>query len=73
MKIILGSNNQSKKRSIQLALEFLNINDYEIKCISISSEVSSKPLNADTLKGARNRNNNLLQYLDKEIIKLIKS
>lgn len=68
MKIILGSKNQSKKRSIQLALESLNIKDYEIECISAASDISSKPLNNDTLKGARNRNQNLLQYLDKNNI-----
>lgn len=68
MKIILGSKNQSKKRSIQLSLESLNIKDYEIECISVASSVSSKPLNDDILKGARNRNQNLLQYLDKNNI-----
>ena len=68
MKIILGSTNQSKQNSIAIALESLGIDDYEIECISVSSDVSSKPLDDDTLKGARNRNQNLLQYLDKNSI-----
>ena len=68
MKIILGSTNLSKKNSISIALESLAIYDYEIQCISVSSDVSSKPLNNDTLKGAMNRNQNLLEYLYKNSI-----
>ena len=68
MKIILGSTNQSKKNSISIALESLGIYDYEIECIAVPSNVSSKPLNDDTLKGARNRNRNLLEYLYKNSI-----
>lgn len=65
MKIILGSINQSKKNSISIALESLGIYNYEIECLAVPSNVSSKPLNNDTLKGARNRNQNLLEHLYK--------
>ena len=61
MKIILGSNNISKKNSIILALNELNITDYEIICVGIDSNVSSKPINDETLVGALNRNYNLRQ------------
>lgn len=68
MKIILGSNNISKKNSIILALNELNITDYEIICVGIDSNVSSKPINDETLVGTLNRNYNLLDYCQKNSI-----
>ena len=68
MEIILGSNNISKKNSIILALNELNIIDYEITCVGIDSNVSSKPINEETLIGALNRNYNLLHYCEKNNI-----
>lgn len=62
MKIIVGSSNMSKLRSVKKAIERLNIKDVEIVCIPVESMVSSKPLNEETLKGALNRNNNLYQH-----------
>ncbi len=62
MKIILGSNNLSKKNSITLALNELGIPDYEIICVGIDSNVSSKPIGDETLIGTLNRNRNLLKY-----------
>ena len=62
MKIIVGSENISKIKSIRLALEKLNISDVDIIGISVESMVSSKPLNDETLKGALNRNNNLYKH-----------
>ena len=53
MKIILGSNNISKKNSIILALNELNIIDCEIICVGIDSNVSSKPINEETLTAIR--------------------
>ena len=68
MKIIVGSENMSKIRSVKLALEELNIDDADINGISVESMVSSKPLNNETLKGARNRNKNLYNYCIKNNI-----
>ncbi len=62
MKIILGSNNISKKKSVMLALSEFGIIDYEIICVGIESNVSSKPINDETLMGTLNRTHNLLQY-----------
>ncbi len=62
MKIIVGSSNKSKLRSVEKAIEKLNIKDVEIIGISVESMVSSKPLNEETLLGAINRNNNLYQH-----------
>lgn len=62
MKIILGSNNISKKNSVILALNELGIIDYDIMCMSVDSNVSSKLINDETLIGALNRNRNLLYY-----------
>lgn len=62
MKIVLGSENSSKKQSVILALNELEIFDYEILCINANSMVSSKPINDETLLGASNRNRNLMGY-----------
>lgn len=56
MKIILGSENPSKKRSIEQALEELNISDYEIICFKADSKVDSKPIGFEIIRGAENRN-----------------
>lgn len=64
MKVKLGSTNQSKKRSVSIALDSLGISDYEIECLEVPSNVSSKPLNDDILQGAKNRNINLISYLN---------
>ncbi len=47
MKIILGSNNISKKNSIILALNEVGIIDYDIMYMSIDSNVSSRPSNEE--------------------------
>ncbi len=62
MKIILGSKNKSKKEAIEIALNTLNISDYEILSIDVPSHVSSKPLNGETLIGAHNRNREVMKY-----------
>lgn len=62
MKIIVGSENVSKIRSVRLAIEKLNIGDVDIVGIPVESMVSSKPLNDETLEGAINRNNNLYKH-----------
>lgn len=62
MKIILGSNNNSKKRAIEKALEKLNISDFNIELFAVESLVSSKPIDSEMINGAMNRNRNLLKY-----------
>lgn len=62
MKIILGSTNVSKQRSILLAMKELGYDDVSIIPVSVNSQVNSKPINAETLVGARNRNKNLYNY-----------
>ena len=62
MKIILGSKNPSKANAIKLAMESIGYNDIKITPIDVPSQVSSKPINEDTLIGAQNRNKNLYKY-----------
>lgn len=62
MKIILGSTNISKQRSISIAMKKLGIDDVSISFVGVDSLVSSKPINSETLNGARNRNKNLQNY-----------
>ncbi len=62
MRIVLGSKNKAKKEAIELALKELNISDYEILMLDVNSLVSSKPIDGETLTGAKNRNNEVLQY-----------
>ena len=56
MKIVLGSENPSKKRSLELALRELNITDYEIICFKADSKTSSKPIGYEIIREAENRN-----------------
>lgn len=62
MKIILGSKNVSKQRTILIAMSELGFDDISITTIDANSLVSSKPINDETLIGARNRNKNLYDY-----------
>lgn len=62
MNIILGSENTSKERAIRIALEELNIEDATITKIAVDSKVSSRPIDENTLIGAKNRNQALLEY-----------
>ena len=59
MKILLGSNNPSKKRALEKALQELNIYDYEINSYDVFSSVSSKPIGYEIIRGADNRNQEL--------------
>ena len=56
MKIVLGSENPSKKRSVEQALEELNIKEYEVVCLKANSKVDSKPIGYEIIRGAENRN-----------------
>lgn len=68
MDIVLGSKNDSKKRSIEIAWTELGITDYTISCIDVPSRVSSKPINEEILLGAQNRNIALINYYQKNQI-----
>ncbi len=62
MKIILGSNNISKKRSLEGALAELEIVDGDIICIDSNSDTHSKPIGYEIIRGADNRNKNSRSY-----------
>lgn len=62
MKVVLGSTNVSKQRSMLIAMKELGIDDVSIELVNVNSLVSSKPINDETLIGARNRNKNLYNY-----------
>lgn len=59
MKILLGSLNPSKKMSLSIALNSLNIDNFIIESFQVASLVSSKPIGLDMIKGVDNRNNEL--------------
>lgn len=57
MKILLGSNNESKRKSLERALYELEIIDYEIISYEVESGTNSKPIGYEILRGAEHRNN----------------
>ena len=56
MVILLGSKNKSKRMSLELALDTLQIRDYEILSFDVPSGVNSKPIGYEIIRGADNRN-----------------
>lgn len=62
MRILLGSNNPSKKRALKKALQKLSITDYEIISYGASSSVHSKPIGFEIIRGCENRNRELKKY-----------
>lgn len=68
MVILLGSKNKSKRMSLELALDTLQIKDYEILSFDVPSGVNSKPIGYEIIRGADNRNLELKKIaLDKNI------
>lgn len=59
MKILLSSENPSKKKSLEEALKKLDINNYEIFSFKVDSGVDSKPIGYEIIRGADNRNQRL--------------
>lgn len=53
MKILLGSTNVSKQRSISIAMNELGFDDISVIPVNVNSLVSSKPINDETLIGAK--------------------
>lgn len=68
MIIMLGSKNPSKCNALKIALESLNIQDFEILAYSVNSNVASKPIGIDMINGINNRNNELKKIALKENI-----
>lgn len=62
MKILLGSTNPSKKQSLELALAKLRLDDYEIIEYPAKSNVPSRPIGFEIIRGAENRNKELKEY-----------
>lgn len=62
MKILLGSRNPSKKRVLEKALLSLQITDFEIITYDAKSNVDSKPIGYEIIRGADNRNQDLKKY-----------
>lgn len=62
MIIFLGSINQSKKRSLKMALLELGIDEFDIKCFDSASSVNSKPIGYEIIRGADNRNQETKKY-----------
>jgi len=63
MKIVLTSTNPSKKKALENALLDLELSDYEINCIKVNSDVPSKPIGYEIIRGADNRNQNAKDYV----------
>ena len=68
MIILLGSNNPSKKRALEIGLQKLNINNYEILPFTIESDTNSKPIGYEIIRGTENRNKNLKELANKNNI-----
>ena len=68
MVILLGSKNPNKKKSLEKALAKLQISNYEIISHNAQSNVSSKPIGYEIIRGADNRNQELKQYATQQDI-----
>ena len=68
MKILLGSKNPSKLKSLELALNEIGITQFEIICLEAKSGVNSEPIGQDIIKGADNRNQSIKDYAIKSKI-----
>lgn len=64
MRILLGSNNPSKKRALEIALEKLSLTNFEIIPYGALSSVHSKPIGFEIIRGCENRNKELKKYAE---------
>lgn len=62
MIILLGSKNPSKKKSLESALQTMDIKEYEIISYDAKSGVNSKPIGYEIIRGALNRNQELKEF-----------
>lgn len=51
MLILLGSKNPNKKKALESALKKMQIIDYEIISYDVNSNVSSKPIGYEIIRG----------------------
>jgi len=65
MVVALASLNPSKKKSLEAALKLLKIDYDEIIAIKVDSNVSSKPVGYEIIRGADNRNKASKSFLNK--------
>ncbi len=61
MKVLIGTTNPGKIQGAKEALDVF-FKDVDIEGIKVPSNVSDQPVNEETLQGARNRVNNLIEY-----------
>lgn len=52
MKFLLGSKNPSKRNAMEIALEKLKFDDYEIIFYNAASNTNSKPIGYEIIRGA---------------------
>ena len=65
MVVALASLNPSKKKSLEATLKLLKIDYDEIIAIKVDSNVSSKPVGYEIIRGADNRNKASKSFLNK--------
>ena len=68
MNIVIGTKSESKINALKMALERLNINDYNIISVKARSDVRDNPIDKETKLGAQNRNNFIKGYCEKNKI-----
>ena len=64
MNIVIGTKSEYKINALKMALERLNINDYNIISVKAESAVRDNPINEETKLGAQNRNNFIKEYCE---------
>lgn len=69
MDIVLTSANPSKRRSLEMALKELRLDNYNIICIKTNSDVPSKPIGYEIIRGADNRNQDAKKKIFSQKIK----
>lgn len=62
MKVLLGSKNPSKMNALKIALDKLNLSEYEVISFDAPSDTNSKPIGYEIIRGAENRNLSLKKY-----------
>ena len=68
MRVLIGSINPSKIRAVEEAFKKLKIQDVEVIGVKVDSNVPSKPIGFEILRGCENRNNFLKRYANLEKI-----
>lgn len=68
MRVLIGSINPSKIRAVEEAFKKLKIQDVEVIGVKVDSNVPSKPIGFEILRGCENRNNFLKKYANSEKI-----